>query len=128
MTDISYDLPRFFEGNILMVGFLLWNIAEFTQKYIGIGGVNFDIYSEAFKRHWHSVYFSFTVLGLGIPLAMEEKLFQPNHKKKPTKRNRVSNLYYAGIITKALDGIIRIENKVGFGTKYMVQIRLQAKS
>jgi hypothetical protein len=128
MTDISYDLPRFFQGNILMLGFLLWNVAEFTQKYLGIGGVNLEIHSESLKKYWHSVYFSFTVPGLGIPLAKEETLFLPNHKRKKTKRDRVSNLYYAGIIAGALGGIIRIENEVGFGTKYILEIRLKTNS
>lgn len=127
-TDISYDLPRFFEGNILMLGFLLWNFADFTQIYLGKGGVNLEIHSESFKRNWHSISFSFTVLGLGIPLAQEKTLFLPNHKSKITTKNRVSNLYHAGIMAGAFDGTIRIQNEVGFGTKYILEICLQSKS
>lgn len=127
-TDISYDLPRFFEGNILMLGFLLWSIADFTQKYVGIGKVNLEIHSESFKRNWHSVYFSFTVPGLGIPLAKEKTLFLPHHKRKATKNNRISNLYYAGIIAGVFDGNIRIENEIGFSEKIILEICLQTKS
>jgi hypothetical protein len=127
-TDISSDLPKFFEGNILMLGFLLWDLAGFTQTYIGAGGVKLAIHSEPFKRNWHSIYFSFTVPGLGIPLAKEKTLFLPNHKGKTTKKNRVSNLYYAGMIAGVFDGIIRIQNEIGFGTKYIAEICLQNKT
>jgi len=127
-TDISSNLPRFFEGNILMLGFLLWDLAGFTQTYLGAGGVKLEIHSEPFKRNWHSIYFSFTVPGLGIPLAKEKTLFLPNHKGKTSKKNRVSNLYYAGIIAGAFDGIIRIQNEIGFGTTYIAEICLQNKS
>ena len=127
-TDISSDLPRFFEGNILMLGFLLWDLAGFTQTYLGIGGVKLEIHSELFERNWHSIYFSFTVPGLGIPLAKEKTLFLPNNKSKTTKKNRVSNLYYAGIIAGAFGGRIQIQNEIGFGTKYILEICVQNKS
>ncbi|MFN2354849.1 MAG: hypothetical protein ABR512_10040 [Desulfopila sp.] len=127
-TDISSDLPRFFEGNILMLGFLLWDLADFTQTYLGNGEMKLEIHSEPFKRNWHSIYFSFTVPGFGIPLDKEKTLFLPNHKSKTAKKTRVSNLYYAGIIAGAFDGIIRIQNKIDFGTKYILEICLHNKS
>jgi hypothetical protein len=127
-TDISSNLPRFFEGNILMLGFLLWDLAGFTQTYIGAGGVKLEIHSEPFKRNWHSIYFYFKVPGLGIPLAKEKTLFLPNQKGKTSKKKQVSNLYYAGIIAGVFDGIIRINNEIGFGTTYIAEICLQNKS
>jgi hypothetical protein len=127
-TDISSNIPRFFEGNILMLGFLLWDLAGFTQSYLGAGGVKLKIHSEPFKSNWHSIYFSFTVPGLGIPLAKEKTLFLPNQKGKTSKKKRSSNLYYAGIIAGVFDGIIRIQNEIGFGTTYIAEVCLQNKS
>jgi hypothetical protein len=127
-TKISSDLPRFFAGNLLMPGFLLWDLASFTKGYLGAGGVHLEIHSEPFKRNWHSVYFSFMVPGLGIPLAKEKMLFLPNSNGKTSKKNQASsNLYYAGMIAGALDGVIRIQNEIGFGTKYIAKICLQNK-
>ncbi|MFO7569867.1 MAG: hypothetical protein R6W75_08710 [Smithellaceae bacterium] len=111
-----------------MLGFLLWDLACFTQTYLGAGGVKLAIHSEPLKGNWHTIFFSFTVPGLGIPLAKEKTLFLPNHKNKTTKKKRVTNLYYAGMIAGVFDGIIRIQNEIGFGTKYIAQICLQNKA
>jgi hypothetical protein len=125
-TNISPDLPRFFEGNLLMLGFLLWDLASYSQVYLGSGGVKLAVHSEPFSGNWCSIYFSLKIPGLGIPLEKEKMLFLPSDSnwKKEVGSHASSNLYYAGIIAGLLGGIVRVRNNIGFGVEYIAEIRL----
>ena len=54
----SSALPRFFHGDRLMLGFLLWDIASYSQTYLGTGDVLLEIDSELVRDNWYSIYFS----------------------------------------------------------------------
>jgi hypothetical protein len=125
-TQISPDLPRLFEGNLLMLGFLLWDLASCSQVYLGSGGVKLAVHSESVSGSRYSIYFSLMIPGLGIPLEKEKMLFLPSggNFKKTRGNHASSNLYYAGIIAGLLGGMVRVRNNIGFGVEYIAEICL----
>ncbi len=124
----SSTLPRFFHGDCLMLGFLLWDIAGYSQTYLGFGDVLLEIDSEPVRDNWYTIYFSLSVPGFGIPLKKKKRLFFPAGKQKRGFANSASsNLYYAGIIAGLLGGAIRVRNSIGFGVEYLTEICLQNK-
>lgn len=127
-TTISPDLPKFFQGKPLMLGFLLWDIASYSQVYLGAGEPALEVEWEPFSGNWCSIYFSLTVPGLGIPLEKEKTLFLPcNSKRKKSNGNHASaNLYYAGMIAGLFGGRVYVHNNIGFGVEYCAEICLGA--
>lgn len=127
-TAISPDLPRFFQGKLLMLGFLLWDIASYSQVYLGSGGAGLEVDWEPFSGNWCSIYFTLTVPGLGIPLEKEKTLFLPAHRngKKSSDNHASANLYYAGMIAGLFGGRVHVQNSIGFGVEYCAEICLGA--
>lgn len=127
-TAISPDLPRFFQGKPLMLGFLLWDIASYSQVSLGSGGAGLEVEWEPFSGNWCSIYFTLTVPGLGLPLEKEKMLFLPADRNgKKSSGNRASaNLYYAGMIAGLFGGRVHVHNSIGFGVEYCTEICLGA--
>ena len=127
-TAISPDLPRFFQGKLLMLGFLLWDIASYSQVYLGSGGAGLEVEWEPFSGNWCSIYFTLTVPGLGIPLEKEKALFLPADRngKKSSGNHAAANLYYAGMIAGLFGGRVHVHNSIGFGVEYCTEICLEA--
>ncbi len=127
-TTISPDLPRFFQGKPLMLGFLLWDIASYSQAYLGSAGAGLEVEWEPFSGNWCSIYFVLTVPGLGIPLEKEKALFLPADRKrnKSSGSQASANLYYAGIIAGLFGGTVHVQNSIGFGVEYCTEICLEA--
>ena len=122
----SSALPRFFHGDRLMLGFLLWDIASYSQTYLGTGDVLLEVDSELVRDNWYSIYFSLSVPGFGIPQKKVKGLFFPiSRQKRRFSGNASSNLYYAGIIAGLLGGAVHVRNNIGFGVEYITEIRLQ---
>lgn len=125
-SNLPANLPRFFEGNLLMLGFLLWDVARYSFVYLGSGAVTLEVRSEQIKAKQHSIQFSLKVPGLGIPQEKEKMLFLPSgaNWKKTRGNHAFSNLYYAGIIAGLLGGAVRVHNNIGFGVEYITEICL----
>lgn len=126
-TSISPDLPRFFQGKLLMLGFLLWDIARYSQVYLGSGGdVRLEVHCEPFSGNWCSISFSLMVPGLGIPLEQEKMLFLPvdSNRKKSSRTHASTNLHYAGKIAGLFGGRLHVHNNIGFGVEYNAEICL----
>ncbi len=123
---VSSDLPRFFHGHLLMLGFLLWDIASCSQAYLGSGDVVLEVHSERLRDNWYSIYFSFSVPGPGIPQQKEKLLFLPSDRTRKNEggNSTLSNLYYAGIIAGLLGGILRVQNRECFGVEYIAEVCL----
>ena len=123
---ISSALPIFFHGDRLMLGFLLWDIASYSQTCLGTGNVLLEIDSELVRDNWYLIYFSLSVPGFGIPQKKAKKLFFPiSRQKRGFANNASSNLYYARIIAGLLGGAIHVRNSIGYGVEYTTVIRLQ---
>ena len=80
--QISDELPRYFQGNILMLGFLLWDVARYSLAYAGSGEAKLEIDSRPLKAGRYSICFILTMPGPGIPLEKEKLLFLPVRPSK----------------------------------------------
>ena len=126
-SNIHSSLPRFFEGNLLMLGFLLWDVARYSYVYLGSGTVTLEVRSEEIEENRYLIHFSLKVPGLGIPQEKEKMLFLPSGAdlKKARRNPTTSNLYYGGIIAGLLGGAVQIRNTIGFGVEYLTEICLR---
>ena len=127
-TQICAELPRYFQGNILMLGFLLWDVARYSLAYAGSGEARLEIDSRPLKASRYSICFILTMPGSGIPLEKEKLLFLPVRpsKKRAGGRHASSNLYYASLIAGLFDGLLRVQNDIGSGTEYSIETCLSA--
>ncbi|GAB6191624.1 ATP-binding protein [Desulfocastanea catecholica] len=128
-TKISDAIPRYFFGNPLLTRHLFFATARNSLLYLGAGGVFLEIEPEQLTGRRYAIHFNLTSPGKGMPPAKEKDLFRPSPgQARQTARDsfssRSANLYYAGVIATILGGDIRVENRLGFGTRYQVNVRL----
>ncbi len=125
-TDISSNLPRICKGNTFLVKYIFSEIGTYSLQFLKTGNVFLEVKAEQIAGHRYAIHFTIDHSGDGIPLAKEKELFQqlPAQSKRNDFRLRSANLYYAKMIARILGGDIRIENRPGFGTRYLVEIRL----
>ncbi len=126
-SSIHSGLPRFFEGNLLMLGFLLWDVARYSCVYLGSGAITLEVRPEQMEENRYLINFSLKVPGLGIPREKEKMLFLPSGAdwKRAGRKHASSNLYYAGIIAGLLGGAVHVRNNIGFGVEYITEICLR---
>ncbi len=125
-TRISPELPKWCEGDPLLIGDLLYDLATYSFSHLTEGCVVLDVDGEQSEENWCRLYFTITASGLGIPQPAENCLF-----RAPASRNREgdglsgsSNLYFAKFIASIFDGDVRVQNSYGFGTRYLVEFCL----
>jgi signal transduction histidine kinase len=124
-TKIGSDIPRYVLGNQLIVKHIFFEPGKNSLLYLGPGEVFLEINSKKLAGRRYAIYQTITFSGNGIPCDKEKELFQPTRfSDRDGFRLRSTNLYYARMIAGILGGDIRIENRLGFGTRYQVEIRL----
>ena len=128
-TRISRDLPELCEGDPLLIGDLLYDLATYSLSHLTEGCVVLDVDGYQFEENWCRFYFTITTPGLGIPRTIANNLFQA-----PVSRNRTgddqprsTNLYYAKFIANIFDGDVGVQNSYGFGTRYLVEFCLPCR-
>jgi len=122
---IGSDIPRYFLGNQLLVKHIFFEPGKNSLLYLGPGEVFLEMGSEKLAGRRYAIYQTIAFSGNGIPWDKEKELFQPaRFSDRDGLRFRSTNLYYARMIAGILGGDIRLENSVGFGTRYQVEIRL----
>ena len=129
-SRVASNLPRLFQGNPLMLGFLLWDLGRYSQVFLDGEGVDLEVCSEPFGSFdWYSICFSLTVSGRGIPQDRERMLFLPSGtgRKRSAGDHASTNLYYASIIAGLLGGVVSVRNDSDWGAEYMTEICLQKK-
>lgn len=125
-TQIDPEIPRYFLGNQILPKHIFFELAQNSLLYLGRNEVLLEIDSKQLAGRRYEISFTITLFGGGIPSDKEKELFQPSSRQPDREgfRSRSKNLYYARMIARVLGGDIRIDNKLGSGTRYEVKIRL----
>jgi light-regulated signal transduction histidine kinase (bacteriophytochrome) len=125
-TQISPEIPRYFLGNQILPKHIFFELGQNSLLYIGRNEVLLEVTSKQLAGRRYEISFTITLFGGGIPANKEKELFQPSSRQPDTEgfRSRSTNLYYARMIARVLGGDIRIDNKLGSGTRYEVNLRL----
>jgi signal transduction histidine kinase len=125
-TQISPEIPRYFLGNLILAKHIFFEVGQNSLLYLGRNEVLLEVTSKQLAGRRHEIAFTTTLFGGGIPSDKEKELFQPSSRQPYREgfRSRSTNLYYARMIAGVLGGDIRIDNKIGSGTRYQVKIRL----
>lgn len=128
-TKISDTMPRYFFGNPLFIKHLFFATARNSLLYLGSKEVFLEIKPEQLVGHRYAIHVNITSPGKGMPPAREKELFQPSMRPKRQATlddflSRSANLYYASMVATILGGGLRVENRIGSGTRYQVNVRL----
>jgi signal transduction histidine kinase len=125
-TQISPEIPRYFLGNQILAKHIFFELGQNSLLYLGRNEVLLEVTSKQLAGRRHEISFTITLFGGGIPSDKEKELFQPSSRQPDREgfRSRSTNLYYARMIAGVLGGDIRIDNKIGSGTRYHTKIRL----
>lgn len=125
-TRIDTDIPQLFIGDPLMIMQLLHELSQVSLVQDARGCVVLDFKAEQEDEDRYFISITITMSGNGIPLSNEKDLFSPYKIKddKTTGENGIPTLYYARKISRFYDGDISVKNSFGFGTRFMVKIRL----
>jgi K+-sensing histidine kinase KdpD len=120
-TRIDTDIPQLLIGDPLLITQLLHDLSEYSLQQDARGCVVLDLKAEQENEKSYFIYITVTMSGKGIPMAKEKNLFSD---KKTAGKADVATLYYARKISRFYDGDILVKNSIGFGTRFMVKIRL----
>ncbi len=125
-TRINQELPKMCEGDPLLIGDLLYDLATYSLDYLSEGCVVLDVDGEDFEEDWYRFYFTITASGLGIPRTYVNNLFRAPGSRGPANdgQNYSSNLYFAKFIARIFDGDVCVQNSYGFGTRYLIEFCL----
>lgn len=128
-TRISLELPELCEGDPLLIGDLLYDLATYSLNHLTEGCVVLDVDGEQFEENWCRFYFTITTSGLGIPRTVENFLFRAPASRNVTGEGQdySSNLYFAKFIASIFDGDVSVQNSYGFGTRYLVEFCLPCR-
>ncbi|MGB3226274.1 MAG: ATP-binding protein [Desulforhopalus sp.] len=124
-TRVDPDLPRFFIADPSMIMQLLHELSQVSLVQDARGCVVLDFKAEQENEDRYFISITITMSGNGIPGSKEKDLFSP-YKMKDGKTTGETGptLYYARKISRFYDGDISVKNSFGFGTRFMVKIRL----
>ncbi len=125
-TKISASIPKMWLGDRLLVKYIFSETGNNSLKYLGTGEVFLEVEAEQLAGRRYAIHFTITHSGDTIPLTKEKEFFQPfaAQRDKNGFKLRSTNLYYARMTARTLGGDIRIENRPGFGTRYLAGISL----
>jgi hypothetical protein len=125
-SNISSKIPRTWLGNRFLVKYIFSETGNNSLQYLQAGKVFLEVEEEQLAGRRYAIHFTITHSGDSIPLIKEIALFQPftAQSGKNGFRLRSTNLHYARMIARILGGNIRVDNRPGFGTRYLVEIRL----
>ncbi|MGB3226270.1 MAG: ATP-binding protein [Desulforhopalus sp.] len=125
-TQISPEIPRYFLGNQILLKHIFFELGQNSLFYLGRNEVLLEVDSKRLAGRRYEISFTITLFGGGIPTDKEMELFHPSTRQPDREgfRSRSKNLYYARMIARVLGGDIRIDNKLGSGTRYEAIIRL----
>jgi len=128
--QISSEIPRYFHGNIVLLRHLLYQTGKNSLLYIGEGKTHLEIEAEQLAGRRHTIFFTITLTGTGMPCHRQRQLFQSDRAQNDWQEldRRCSDLYYARMIARRFGGDIRILNDTGYGTRYRVEIHLTQRA
>lgn len=125
-TRINTDIPQLFSGDPLLIMQLLNDLSQFSLVQDARGCVVLDFKAEQETDGRYFISIAITMSGNGIPWTKEKYLFSPFNIKdeKTAGETCIPTLYNARKISRFYDGDICVKNSFGFGTRFMVKIRL----
>jgi K+-sensing histidine kinase KdpD len=125
-TRIDTDIPQLFIGDPSLIMQILHDLSQFSLVQDARGCVVLDFKAEQETEDRYFISITITMSGNGIPWSKEKDLFSPFKTKDEITASEtgIPTLYYARQISRFYDGDISVKNSLGFGTRFMVKIRL----
>jgi len=124
-TNVDPDLPRYFHGNPLMLGFLLWDIGSYSRNFLEGEDVELEVCSKSIGGDWYSIGILLLVSESGSRRKKAYSLRLVDSRRKGEAAHVSTNLYYAEMIAGILNGSVDVRNESGVGTEFTAEICLQ---
>ncbi len=126
ITKISPSLPRYVQGNQILLQKMLMDPAKNSLLYAGNGAVAVEIDAKQHTRRRYSLRITLTLSRDTISSIRQEALLQAGAGLSPRDgfRLRSANLYYARMIAERFGGDIRIDSSSEFGLRYLIEVNL----
>ncbi|MDH4187607.1 MAG: PAS domain S-box protein [Nitrospira sp.] len=125
-------LPALVMGDALRVQEVLLNLIDNAVKFTAQGGVDVRVRSVPGDANKDLVQFEVTDTGIGIPLELQEKIFE-RFWQADSRGNRAYGGVGLGLsisqkLVALMGGRILVESKPGSGSTFTVMVRLEAVS
>ena len=127
-TDISYDAPRYLEGDAGRIRQILINLANNAIKYTDEGGVRIVISTERETEKEATLRFEVVDTGIGIGAEDHDQLFSEFITLSPTYTQKFGGTGLGLAISKRLvemmDGVIDFSSEQGTGSTFWFIVTL----
>jgi len=122
--DIDNDIPRYFLGDSLHLGEILYNLLEFSLE--NLTNSELILYIQKKSKTKANLDLKFQIVASGKVLANDDidMLFIPKYDEKTNEYNRLG-LFVAYELTKMMNGKVDVYSKKSQGTIFELKIPLE---
>ncbi len=126
--QLDQSIPNMLYGDPTRVRQIMINLLGNAVKFTEHGKISIDIKTKAKDDQFIELHFVIADTGPGIPSDKVNLLFEPFMQikgKKAAKEGSGLGLMIVKEFVRLMDGEIRVESKVGFGSKFIFTIKLK---
>lgn len=126
--QLDQSIPNMLYGDPTRVRQIMINLLGNAVKFTEHGKISIDIKTKAKDDHFIELQFTIADTGPGIPSDKVNLLFEPFMQikgKKAAKEGSGLGLMIVKEFVRLMDGEIRVESKVGIGSKFIFTIKLK---
>ncbi|MBX2914839.1 MAG: PAS domain S-box protein [Cyclobacteriaceae bacterium] len=124
--SLDSKLPRYFTGDSVRLGQVLNNLVNNAIKFTEVGSVSLEIKSIQQRSHIHTIRFTVTDTGIGIPADKLNSIFESFTQANSDTTRKYGGTGLGLAITKNLvelmGGRIQVESKVGEGSVFSFEV------
>ena len=127
-SEVDEDLPAALTGDDTRLRQVLVNLIGNGLKFTESGQVGLRLLSLGAVGDEHALRLEVSDTGVGIPQALQHRLFQPFSQADPSTTRRYGGtglgLAICRLVVERMGGSIRVESAVGSGSTFVVDVRL----
>ncbi|MBX2896545.1 MAG: PAS domain S-box protein [Cyclobacteriaceae bacterium] len=128
-VSLDSKLPRYFAGDSVRLTQVLNNLVNNAIKFTEVGSVNVEIKSVQIGSHTHTIQFSITDTGIGIPSNKLNTIFESFTQANSDTTRKYGGTGLGLAITKNLvelmGGQLQVKSKMGEGSTFSFEVVMQ---
>jgi signal transduction histidine kinase/CheY-like chemotaxis protein len=129
IAEVDQVTPKYLTGDVVRIKHILMNFMSNAIKFTQVGDIKVLVSSEQVDTINYNVTFSIEDQGIGIDEENQKQLFQAFTQADSSTTREFGGtglgLAISDRLAKAMNGLISVESKVGFGSTFSVSLPLQ---